>query len=488
MSGPDRTSPGWLLRAADVGLRVLAGALALSLSFAAWHDVSQAYDVWYYHLPFAARLAGIMGADAYSFSADNVARFQGFPLLAEVLQGLAWRATGHVQATNVVSLGALFGLSVFLRRLFAVPLHSSLIAFLAIPLVHIHATASYVDLPGNVSATMLLLCTYRVIVNHRAPSPRLLFGSAILAAVSVNTKFQLVPITVAAAAVLSWFSLRELRTYSSADRATRTASKKRVAVLLLAVPIVFTTPIKNTIAHGNPVWPVELHVLGKALPFREAAYAQSPPHLEHSSRPIRFLRSVLELDNLPIATRRRWSLDQYAPSDHPSCRMGGYFGAYVVVNLLALAWAAWRRRSREAVAAVAVFGGATAIAALVPQSHELRYYMFWMLLLVCSNLVMWTGTPRTRLAAGIVSTSALVVVVWSTSGDFLYASGSTFAQFLAKRADASVIEGAAPGERLCIAREPFTFLYAPGFHPPKRYSVQEATTDADCNGARRIAP
>src|SRR5262245_28169020 len=98
---------------------------------AGWHDVSQGYDVWYYHLPFAARLTGIMDASAYAFSADNQARFQGFPLFAELLQGILWRVTGHIEATNFVSLGALFGLMFLLRRLFAVPLHLSLLAFLA---------------------------------------------------------------------------------------------------------------------------------------------------------------------------------------------------------------------------------------------------------------------------------------------------------------------------------------------------------------------
>ena len=62
----------------------------------------------------------------------------------------------------------------------------------------------------------------------------------------------------------------------------------------------------------------------------------------------------------------------------------------------------------------------------------------------------------------------------------------TACEFLTKRVEASVIESAMPGERLCIARQPFTFLYASTFHPKKDYAVQEATTDADCKAARRI--
>lgn len=471
-------------RAFDIILRGVAAALALSLVVAGWHDVSQGYDIWFYHLPFAARLTGIIDASSYAFSADNRARFEGFPLLAELLQGIVWRVTGHIEATSFVSLAALFGLPLLLRRAFRVPLHLALLALLAIPLVQIHASSSYVDLPGNACATMLLLCVYRVIVVNEPPSPRLLAGCAVLAAATVNTKFQLFPIVVASSIVLLFFAFREVGSWSSASESARSTLKKRALVFVIALPIVFATPIKNTIAHGNPVWPVELKILRHSFPHREAAYSQSPRHLASSPRPIRFVRSVLEIDNLPISSMRRWSLDQWAPPDDPSCRMGGYFGAYVLVNLAALGWAAWRKRTRETIAAAVLFGGVTIVASLVPQSHELRYYMHWMLLLVCLNLIVWVREARA--AVGVVATTALALVVWATSAGFLYASGSTFAEFLARRTDTAVIDSAAPGERLCISREPFTFLYAPAFHTRKDYAVQEATRDSDCKDARPV--
>jgi hypothetical protein len=205
---------------------------------------------------------------------------------------------------------------------------------------------------------------------------------------------------------------------------------------------------------------------------------------------VRFARSVLEVDNRPIATRWRWSLDQWAPSDDPSARMGGYFGAYVAVNLAALGLAAWRRRRREELVALGLFAGVTVVASLVPQSHELRYYMHWMLLLVSLNLVLWsTNDTASRAAVAAVACAALAVVVWSTEAHYLYASGITFEAYLAKRTEPAILDGiraAAPGERVCIAREPFTFLYAPLFHPKRDYAVQEATKDTDCRGARAL--
>src|SRR5262249_28219842 len=162
-------------------LQAIAAVLAASLVVAGWHDVSQGYDVWYYHLPFAARLTGLMDAASYAFSSENQARFDGFPLLAEFLQGAIWRVTGHIEATSFVSAGALFGLVLFLWKLFAIPPHLSFLALFAIPLVHIHATAGYVDLPANACATMLLLCVFRAL-DSRETSPRFLAGCAALAA------------------------------------------------------------------------------------------------------------------------------------------------------------------------------------------------------------------------------------------------------------------------------------------------------------------
>ena len=477
---PQTSSIARLDRLFDRALAAVAAGLALSLAFAGWRDVSQAFDVWYYHLPFAARLAGIMDANAYTFSADNQGRFDGFPLLGELLQGIVWRVTGHIEATSFVSLSALFGLPVFLRRVFGTPLHLSLLALIAVPLVHIHATSSYVDLPANACVTMLLLCVHRALVAPEPPRPRLLVGCALLAAAAANTKFQLVPIVTIASVALLVLSLRGLR----ARGEPRSMLWRRLAVFACALPLVFATPIKNAALHGNPVWPIELRLFGHSLPHVEEAYESSPRHLEGTPRPVRFLRSVLEIDNRPIATQRRWSLDQWTPPDEPGYRMGGYFGAYVVINLVALAGAAWRRRTRETRAAIALFAGVTVVASLVPQSHELRYYMHWMMLLVSLNLVLWAR--EARWAVGLVAASALAVVTWSTGAAYLYASGNTFEELLERRVDRSVIDSATPGERLCIDRPPFTFLYAPAFHPKKDYVVQEASTDADCHGARRV--
>jgi hypothetical protein len=120
----------------------LAAALLLgSMLAAALHDVSRAWDVWYYHMPFAARLAGIVREDAYVFHAMNQARFEGYPLLAERVQGLLWRITGHPETANLVAFASVPAMAVFLRVRFAVPWYTTVLGLMAVPLVHLHATS-----------------------------------------------------------------------------------------------------------------------------------------------------------------------------------------------------------------------------------------------------------------------------------------------------------------------------------------------------------
>jgi hypothetical protein len=160
--------------------------------------------------------------------------------------------------------------------------------------------------------------------------------------------------------------------------------------------------------------------------------------------------------------------------------MGGFFGAYVVVNVVALAWGVWRRRSREALLAAAFVFGTTLVVAFSPQSHELRYYLVWMLLLVSMNLLVWSR--EAPVLGSLVAACALGFVAWSTRGAYLYPSGDSFAELVAAKVDAAVIEHAARGDTICVAREPWTFLYAAPFHG-RTYTVREATAEDDCVSA-----
>lgn len=464
--------------ALDWSLRGIAAAVLLSTIAGALHDVSQAWDVWYYHLPFAARIAGIVPARAFVFHAANQARFEGFPLLAEAAQGALWRVTGRPESANLVAFASVPVLVAFMRRRFAVPWHASALALMAIPLVQTHATSCYIDLPANAAASVVILLAIGAYATREPVRPATLALACVAAAVAANTKVLLQPIVIVALAALGWRA-------AVAARSRRRAGV--VVALALALPIVLATPIKNAVVHHNPYYPVRLSLLGHSFPGTEDPYADSPPWLAHAPRPARFACSLLEIGVRPMSDPRRWTVDQWMPEDSTGNRMGGFFGAYVVFELGVLVWAAWQDRTGVARRAAMGFAVLTAATSVMPQSHELRYYMEWMLVLVALDLwLIGRARPGGVRALAAASAVVLIVVVAVTRAAFVLPSGSTFAELLRHKVDARVLATVHDGEHVCVERAPYDLLWASTFHPPKRYVVKEAEEPGECGGYRPL--
>jgi hypothetical protein len=470
-------------RAATRLLQALALALAASTLVAALHDVSAAWDVWYYHLPFAARIGGILPADAYTFHAANQARFAGFPLLGEAMEGLLWRLTGQPQAANLVAFGSVALYALWLRRALGVPLHLTAIALFAIPLVQLHATSCYVDLPANLCVSALILSVFQLWAAKDPPPLAVPWRLLVPAAIAANMRFQLQPVIAVALLAAAPRVLPPLVRGQGASR--------RIALTTLLVLAVGATLLKNAAVHHNPYYPMKIEVAGLVLPGPEGVYHAAPPYLRDAPRAQRWLYSVLEVGIRPLSERRRWTIDQWMPEGSTGCRMGGFFGAYVVLHVALLAWRAARDRARAVRAPALGFALLTAVAASLPQCHELRYYMFWMIVLVSLNLALACAPGRPeggRLALGAACLAALGVVLAVTRCGYVYASGSTFAETVRERVDAAVLAQIHEGEKVCLSREPWTMLYASPFHPPARYAVREAELAEDCEEYRWIAP
>jgi hypothetical protein len=458
-------------------LQALALVIALSTAIAGLHDVSRAWDVWYYHLPFAARLAGLVGAGEYVFHATNQSRLDGFPLLAELLQGLLWRLTGRPESANLLAMGSLALYLLFLARAFRIPAHLGFIALMAVPLVQIHATAAYIDLPANACAAALVLLVVRLHVSVESATLRDGVGILGLSVVVANMRFQLHPLV--AVAVLA--ALPRLL-----PPLVRARDHRGLATLALSVPLVGATFLKNAVVHHNPYYPMRLAAFGLVLPGPDAPYSSSPIVLEHAPRVLRFAYSVLEIGLPPLGDWRRWTIDQWAPWDSPALRMGGFFGAYVVFHLALLAWTVVRDRSRRARVAGIAFGILTLVVANLPQSHELRYYLAWMIVLVSLNL--WLACDRDAplpkaAAMGLACAAFLGVVIVLTRATYIAPSGVTFAELLRDKVDLALLAQIRDGERVCLRREPNTFLYAARFNG-RHYVVQEAESPAECGEAR----
>ncbi len=459
------------------GLALFAWGLLASILAAALHDVSLAWDVWYYHLPFAARIAGIVPAEQFAYDPMNQARFDGFPLLGEALQGVLWRITGRAESANVVAFAALPLFAWFAKRRLDVPMHFTLIALLAVPLVQIHATSCYVDLPGNAAMGALVLLTIHAWADERQPDWRVLVGAGVAAAIAANTKALMHPIVLVALVALGARALPTL---------VRTRRWRVIALIALAMPLIFATPLKNLIEHKNPYYPVAFELFGRMLPGPDEPYSSSPVWLEHAPRPVRFFCSVLEIGM--GSEPKRWTVDQWTPPDAPAYRMGGFFGVYVLFHLVLFAWRCVRERRDRVVGVAAVgFGVLTAIVSMLPQSHELRYYMGWMMVLVTLNL--WLAQRSTlpsfvrlgNVALGCAVMLAAVLVI--TRGEYVYPSGESFKELVHAAVNDGALGKVQEGEHVCVRHAPWNFLWAARFHPPRSYTVTEAVEPADCAGA-----
>ena len=112
----------------------------------------------------------------------------------------------------------------------------------------------------------------------------------------------------------------------------------------IALPVVFATPLANLATHGNPYYPVRMSL---ARPRAARAPRTPTPRRrlgsQRAPRPVRFACSLLEIGIRPLSDEHRWTVDQWMPDDSGGNRMGGFFGAYVVVNLALLVWRACAR-------------------------------------------------------------------------------------------------------------------------------------------------
>ena len=400
-------------------------------------------------------------------------------MLAELVQGLLWRLTGRAESANLVAFASVPLLAWFLSRRHRVPPHLTFLGLLAVPLVQTHASSAYVDLPGNAAASVLVLL---VIDAHASPGPvsaRDVTLAIAMGAVACNIKPLLVP-----AVGLSLLAILV--------RVAREPASRRFAfVMVLAAPLVLFTLLKNAVIHHNPFYPIEAHVLAVALPGPEAPYSSSPAWLATSPRPARFLVSLLEIGIRPIEDPRRWTVDQWMPEESGGNRLGGFFGAYVVALVVTLVVRVRKgaRTSRLSRVSAVVFAALTAVIACMPQSHELRYYLSWMIVLVSVNLVLAceeTAGSRGGLAVGAMSAVSLAVVVASTRGAYAWPGGMSVKELVAAKVEASALARVKDGDEVCVRREPFNLLWADMFHPPKRYVVREAEEARDCAGLPEV--
>ncbi len=368
------------------------------------------WDFLAYHLPGALSTYGLT-----SFTPEPrlVAVIAGFPPLPRALAGALVLATERFSAAggiNLVAFGALLaGLAFLYGRSFSA--RWFLTALVGVPLFVIHLASGYVDLFAACGLTLALAALSGLERDAERP-----LGSAVLfiaaLALAMLSKFQAWPVAalIGAAGLLRFVAL------SRAGRLPRARALALAAALVIALG---AWPARNTIVYGNPVYPVQFPLapglFPNALVEADSGVWNLPLWLESSSRPLRFAASVAEWNRFHSGERFVWSLDQGAranPADSPHHRLGGWFPWTIAWLCLGAALAL--RARRIPVSALAAFAGALVVVAFLPQSHELRYWLF-----VPLTLALWTALgiarapalARRALSVALLAGAAVVLFV-----------------------------------------------------------------------------
>jgi hypothetical protein len=489
------------LNSPDIGAGILAIPVLVLLAAIvrkAWLDLDVAWDSLAYHLPFAGLRAGILSASEYHLSRLMLERYNGFPILPDLIQGALWRATSRIQAPNLIGLAGLLPLVGILKKVFRVPLTYSLVALLSIPVVLIQSTSSYVDLFSNCWMAGMLLLILAAILYSESFSTTRLIGIFVCFAVVLNSKIQLGPVALAALGVflvLLWFTRRRYARLSFFIENGGMWRKLGVAsALVLLLAIGFANPIKNWIEFRNPIYPLPI-VGGRIVAPGEVA--AKPDYLAHSSQGFRWLISTFEYKSFE-GRRPLWTNGQGdVTSDSPALFMGGNFGALVLFNILWLGFLQSKVKDSLGWAPCWFMGAITLVTAFMPGSPQSRYYMYWIVCLVLLNLILIVnhlrgerGRDARILYVGGMA-SFLLFVLCATDFVYVHRSGTTMtgmAQKVEKRlVDAHLREG----ETVCMANiNPFALLFAPELHPELRakfhYKIQELYGPGDCDGVRPL--
>ena len=445
-------------------LKAIALILTISVFLKGIIDIDGTYDTWGYHLPFAARMWGIVPAEQFINMEE---RFAGFPLLGEFFQGFFWLITQRVQSANLVGFFSLVLYAYFLKRYFQIAYYLTAIALLGVPLIQAHAVNSYVDLIANVFLAMMIMMAYVLYRQRELPSLRDWLVIFLAGVGASNSKPQLEPLVFV---VLCFIAVRILwlRWRLSDRKQLSTWLLKAVPVAFLASLLIFATPIKNIALYGNPFYPVRIEIAGRVLNHALPMYSDAPGYLADAPKAQRWLYSILDINSSAY-----WNHDRYSENPDRN-RMGGFFGVYVIFQILLLSYLIIKNRNRDSKLAGIVVLVMSFIAANFPQSHELRYFMYWMMVLISLNLYLVTHyrdslIKPTRI--GLISLIVSIVVGIKTNFLYLKPSFNTLGVFKDRYINRDIITQIEPNDNICLPNQyPYTFGYAPWFHPELGYT------------------
>ena len=409
----------------STGCALLAVAALLDLAVRAALRLDLRWDTFMYHLPFAALRGGLR--IPYEMNDTMAARYQGFPPLPHLLQGLLWRLTGSVNATGVVNYLAFAAFLAYCHIALRAKFWLVRLIALTAPMVLIHTTVSYVDLFGNsLLAIGISTCLYLYLFPQRFSQAILLCGLGGLVGAAWS-KYQLTPVVA-----LVWFLLLCVSLRRSSGEVCR---PRRAVLLLVAAALLAALPyLKNFALYRNPFWPIRLPIMAKSFPYSTDLdlivgdrSLQRPPPLKDYSQFGLFVHSLFEINHpTHYDSRPRWIIDQ--GNAWIAFRMGGFWGVGVVVFLaVTMIMLAAHGRKAGAIASIVIVG-VLCFVAILPQSHELRYYQFIPLSWAAAIGILFDSFKRKAPMGAL----ALLIIV---TGLFLYMVHENRVHYQVSRAD-----------------------------------------------------
>jgi hypothetical protein len=176
---------------------------------------------------------------------------------------------------------------------------------------------------------------------------------------------------------------------------------------------------------------------------------------------------------------------------------GGLFGQYVIFHLLLFLWLLFRVDVRQRRTAILLVGIAMLLAALMPASNLLRYYMFWFLCVISLNLYFLAsyGSTLERWLAGAAFFAFVLIVIDASDQNFVRPRFRSVKDLFAERINTQILQELVPNSSSCLAllsNEPF--LYASFWHGTSTYRVkagpydpnEKAEVEKTCEGWRLI--
>lgn len=361
------------------------------------------YDTWYYHLSFSSYLLDIgNGKDAFIMAPSVNYRLMGFPLFSELIQGILWKYSGYINSITLINSVTLLSFILCLNRFLKINLFLLVAGLLSMPVIGIHAISSYNDLfSGLLIASQFILSAYlyKNNITNRKQNNNFNYKIALMIYCIVtifagNTKFMSWAISIFISLSLILVILFK----------TKLKRIRLVVVIFFIMILASSTIIKNIIKYDNPFYPInyKIPLINTKLKGHEKQFESYPGYansLGVLKRPVYFFLSITEIDWFIRDVKSKYNIDSNTgdnPGKYQRARTGGLWGIYILVNILIFTYCivTIKRKSLNTASyekyLISMFLALSLVTSFMPQSHQVRYYLYWPILLVFFNLYMLT--------------------------------------------------------------------------------------------------